>query len=164
MSDIAAVVVNSSKIDLKLKAMPQAAHDALVVTVTLDAGEVQGAAQSNASGGLLQSRSGKFVKSIKASVRQSKKRVFARVYSRDPRAALFEWGGTTGPHDILPKDAHALLLRTQSGNVFAAAVRHPGGHYGPRHIIHSAFDELKSAIEANLEAAVGGAIESVASQ
>lgn len=152
------VEVDSSRLNLRLGKLQPAVHDALLVAVTLDAGELQGLAQSKASGELLQVRTGKFVKSIKASVRQSANRVSGSVYSNDPRALIFEWGGTTGPHEIAAKNAQALLIQMRGGTVFARRVQHPGGKYEPRQIIHTAFDEMKGGIESDLKDAVLGAI------
>lgn len=152
------IKVDSSKLDLRLGKLQPAVHDALVVAVTLDAGELQGRAQSKASGDLLQVRSGKFVKSIKAGIRQSADRVTGRVYSRDPRAHLFEYGGKTKPHVIEPTAARALLLQVRGGTRFAARVQHPGGKYDARQIIHSAFGEMKAGIAEDLVNAARGAI------
>jgi hypothetical protein len=147
------ITMNTSKLDLRLEQMPQEVHDALVLAVTLDAGELQGAAQARAEE-LLQVRSGKFVRSIKAGVRQREGHVTGRVSSKDPRAGLFEWGGHTPPHEIAAKNAQALLLQMQSGTRFAAHVDHPGGEYKALQILQGAFDEMKSDIAADLEAAV----------
>jgi hypothetical protein len=155
---MADIEVDASKLNLRLDKLAPAVHDALLVAVTLDAGELQGRAVSKASGDLLQVRSGKFVKSIKVSVRQSATRVTGRVYSRDPRAGLFEYGGTTRPHEIVAKNAHALLLQMRGGTRFAAKVQHPGGKYAARDIIHSAFDEMKGDIAGDLTDAVRSAL------
>lgn len=151
------VQVDASRATLRLEEMSPEVRDALIVAVTLAAGELEGSARSKASGDLLQVRTGKFVKSIKAGVRTSGNRITGRVYSKDPRAGLFEYGGTTPPHEIAPKNAQALLMQVRGGSVFAARVQHPGGKYQARHIIHSAFDEMKTDIVANMEQAVEGA-------
>lgn len=148
------VQVDASRANLRLEEMPEEVRDALIVAVTLAAGELEGAAQSKASGDLLQVRTGKFVRSIKAGVRTGKNSVTGRVYSNDVRAHLFEFGGTTPPHEIAPKNAKALLLQMRGGTVFATSVHHPGSRYEARNIIHSAFDEMKSAIVEDLERAV----------
>jgi len=148
------VQVDASRANLRLEEMPEEVRDALIVAVTLAAGELEGAAQSKASGDLLQVRTGRFVRSIKAGIRTGKTSVTGRVYSNDPRARLFEFGGTTPPHDIAPKNTKALLLKMRGGTVFAASVHHPGGKYEARNIIYSAFDEMKPEIVENLERAV----------
>ncbi len=148
------VQVDASRANLRLEEMSPEVRDALIVAVTLAAGELEGSARSKASGDLLQVRTGKFVKSIKAGVSTGKNSITGRVYSKDVRAHLFEFGGTTPPHDIEPKNAKALLLQMRGGNVFAASVHHPGGVYEARNIIHSAFDEMRAEIVENLEKAV----------
>ena len=84
------VQVDASRAALRLEEMSPEVRDALIVAVTLAAGELEGSARSKASGDLLQVRTGKFVKSIKAGVRTSGNRITGRVYSKDPRAGLFE--------------------------------------------------------------------------
>ena len=155
------ITVDSSKLDLRLKEMPQQVHDALVVAVTLDAGELQGEAQSLAEQ-VLRVRSGKFVGSIKSSVRENENHITGRVYSNAPQANLFEYGGTTPPHDIEPNTARALaFLASNGGLMFAASVHHPGGKYRALEILHTAFDTLKSDIAADLTAAVDTATAGV---
>jgi hypothetical protein len=151
------VDVNDSKLNIRLDALAPAVHDALVVAVTLDSGELLGRVQEYASQ-MFQVRTGRFVNSFKVGLRQSKNHVTGRVYSRDPRASLFEWGGTTPPHDIAPKTAQALLLQVRGGQKFAAVVHHPGGKYRRTEILHTAFDDMKSQIRGDLDAAVKGAI------
>lgn len=158
MSNAVYVDIETSKIEAKLDAIPPAVHDALVIAVTLDAGEVQGAAQSLASGDLLQVRTGKFVKSIKSGVKQNKNSVTGRVYSRDVRAGLFEWGGHTPPHLIEPSSKLALLFDMRGGKVFARRVNFPGGTYTARQIIHTALDEFRDTIADDLRTAALGAL------
>ena len=128
-------------------------RDALILAVTLAAGELEGSADRS----LRRSAAG-----AHRQVRQQhqgrrptgKNSITGRVYSKDVRAHLFEFGGTTPPHDIEPKNARALLLQMRGGNVFAASVHHPGGVYEARNIIHSAFDEMRAEIVESLEKAV----------
>ena len=152
------VQVDHSKLDLRLGKLEPAVHDALLVAVTLDAGELQGRVESLVSGELVQIRTGKFVKSIKVSVRQSANRVTGRVYSKDPVAHILEGGARIPPHRIDPSAAHALLLQVRSGQVFAAHVQSPGAKIGPRWIFRQAFDEMKPTIESDLRQAAINAI------
>jgi hypothetical protein len=148
------IELNSSKLNLRLDEMPGRVHDALLLETTLEAGELQGDARSNAES-LLAQHSGKFVDHIKAGVRQTPHSVTGRVYSNDPTAALFEWGGHTSPHEIDPNTAHALrFLNRQGATAFAASVHHPGGRYDALQIIHSAFRETETEIKQRLVDAV----------
>lgn len=154
---MADIVVDDSTLNLKLGKLEPEVHDALVVACTIDAGELLGRMQSLASGDLVQVRSGKFVKSFKASVRQRQNRVQATVGSKSPIAHILEGGASIPAHDILPKDKQALLMRMRTGNIFAARVKSPGGKIDARMVVHTAFDQMKSDIEADLIQAGKGA-------
>lgn len=154
------VRVNASRINLKLDEMPEAVRAELLDVIVTEGGALADLARSRAQE-LLQVRTGKFVRRIRFGVRQRKNRITGRVYSSDPRAHLFEWGGHTKPHEIAPDGARALLLQVRGGSKFAARVHHPGGQYAARNIIHGAFDERKTGIQASMEAAVNSAVERV---
>lgn len=152
------IVVDSSKLDYRLGKLEPAVHDALLLAVTVDAGDLLGRMQSEASGDLVQVRTGKFRKSFKASVRQRENKVQATVGSRSPIAHILEGGANIPPHDILPKNAHALLMQVRGGKIFAAKVKSPGGKIDARMIVQTAWDQMKSNIEADLiQAGRGGA-------
>lgn len=155
------VKVKSDRIMLRLETLPNNVRNRLK-TVAKDLElELLGRAKSRASGEALQVKSGKFVKSIKGSVRSSTRRVSGKVYSKDPRAALFEYGGSTPARDILPSATKAMAFMMTSGQVFAAIVHRPVVHYDARRIIGGAFDEMKGDIQAELAGAVrDGAAES----
>lgn len=156
--DAGEIVVDASKLNLRLDKLEPEVHDALVVVVTLDAGELLGRMQSLASGDLVQVRTGKYLKSFKASVRQRKNRVQATVGTKSPLAHILEAGATIPPHEILPKNTRALLMMARSGQVFASRVKSPGGKIDARRVVGTAFDEMKAAIEADLtDAARNGA-------
>lgn len=159
-TDIVAVKVNSSKIDLRLAEFPDDVRRELLYEIELVGGELVDEARARAEQ-LLQVRTGKFVSRIRFGVKRNRNRIFGRVFSSDPRANLFEWGGTTGAHEIEPKNAKALLLQIRSGNAFAARVHHPGGKYKRLEIIHGAFDQMKGRIETALEGAVTGATQRI---
>ena len=143
------VKVDASRINLKLDRMPAAVRDALTAVVFIDAGEVARAAQSRAP-----FKTGKFARSIKPHITVRENSVTGRVSTHDVRANLFEWGGKTGAHDILPNKAKALML---PGGKFAAIVHHPGGKYAALNIIHGAFEAMEGKIESDMENAVKNA-------
>ena len=62
---MAEIVVDSSKLDLRMGKLEPAVHDELLLTVTIDAGDLLGRMQSLAGGDLVQVRTGKFRKSFK---------------------------------------------------------------------------------------------------
>ena len=145
------VKVNASRATLKLERMPEDVRDALTAAVFIDAGLLAAAAQARAP-----VVTGKFARSIKPRISVREKSITGTVRTRDPRANLFEWGGKTAAHDILPDKAKALLL---PGGKFAAVVHHPGGKYAALNIVHGAFAQMQSQIVDDLEKAVATAAE-----
>ena len=147
------IKVDASRINLKLEEMPEDVRRELLFAIIVDGGKVVDLARSRAEE-LLQTKTGKFVSRIRFGLRRSKNSLFGRVFSTDPRANIFEWGGKTGAHDILPDKAKALML---PGGKFAAIVHHPGGKYKRLEIIHGAFASMKGQIETDLGDAVKNA-------
>lgn len=123
------------------------------------AATLRAAARAKASGDVLKVRTGAYVKSIRTSVRTSKKGVKGRLYSKSPLANILEGGATIPAHVIEPKNANALAFIAGYGmygvsQVFAARVMDPGGKISPRSVIFSTFREEKSDIEQGLRDAV----------
>lgn len=153
MAEVVTVKVNASHVDLKLAALPNEVRAAVTETALTLVGELADLARERAET-LLAVRTGRFVASIKEGLRQGENSVTARVFSYAKTANLFEWGGKTGAHEILPDKVKALAL---PGGKFAARVQHPGGNYERRSIIHGAFAQLKPEIVSELEAAANEA-------
>jgi hypothetical protein len=142
-----AVRVDASRIDVRLGELAPAVKRAVVDVTRLFVDEVRSLAQTFAAGEVLHVITGRFVASIKGSVRVGEDKVTGKVHSRDERAGIFEWGGTTRPHEILPVNARALaFMGPSSGQVFATVVHHPGSHIAKHSTIHAAFDGLKDQI------------------
>lgn len=152
------IVVKSGTITARLDAILPAVRQAVLSAVNLDADRVLDRAKTLAGGDVLQVKSGKYLASIKSSVRSTQRSVYGKVYSRDPRAGLFEWGGTTPAREILPNKAKALAFMGSAGQVFAGAVHRPVVRYQPHSVIHEAFEEMKSDVTKDIEAAGRGAI------
>lgn len=150
---MADILVDDSKLNLRLGKLEPEVRDALVVVVRRDADELRAAMRSLASGDLVQVRTGKFVKSFRRRVRKSKNRVKATVGTKSPLAHILEGGASIPPHLIAPKNAHALLLRARTGLVFSAKVQSPGGKIAARRIVETAFENMKDQIESDLIAA-----------
>jgi hypothetical protein len=129
----------------RLGKMPDSVRAALKVETNALATELRDKARANA-GSFFQVRTGKFLKSIKKSVRTSQKSVIGKVYSKDKVAHLLERG--VKPHDIRPKNAKALAFL----GVYAEMIHHPGfrGHT----IINAAYQDMKSEINEGLAKAV----------
>lgn len=157
MSDEVSVQIDASRVNLKLEQIPDDARAAIVDAIIDFGGRLVDLSRARAET-LLQVKSGKFVSRIRFALRHRKNSIAGRVYSSDPRANLFEWGGKTGAHEILPNKAQALMFVFNGKASFFAGVHHPGGTYAARKIIHGAFDPMKSQISAALEGAVGEAV------
>jgi hypothetical protein len=77
----------------------------------------------------------------------------ATVGSYAPHAHLIESGATLPAHQIMPNAKQALHFLMGAGDVFARAVRFPGGTIKAQHPVHSAFGEMKDEIAARLREA-----------
>jgi hypothetical protein len=147
--------VDASRINLKLDELPDVARAALADKIYLLGGELADLARARAES-LLTVRGGGFLRSIKFRYRDRKESLTGTIGAYAKTASLFEWGGKTGAHQILPDKAKALML---PGGKFVARVQHPGGHYKRLEIIHGAFTPMKPEVIAQLEAAVNEAAE-----
>src|SRR5689334_21646610 len=114
------VVIDHSKLDVRLGKLEPEMRDALVVVVRRDADELRAEMRSLASGDMVQVRTGKFVKSFRRRVLKSKNRVNATVGTKSSLAHILEGGASIPPHLIVPKNAPALLVRARAGEIFAA--------------------------------------------
>lgn len=122
-------------------------------------------ARQMASGDVLQERTGSYVASIKSDLVSNKEGVFGHVRSDDPRAGLFEYGGTTPARDILPNAREAMkfagggALQTilslgLAGDVFAKVVHRPAVEYPQHSVIDAAFDEARNPVGTQIGNAV----------
>src|SRR5579864_978798 len=131
------------ELKLKLHTMVPEVRKALEQVIGAKAQEMRDRAIALASGQVIQERTGKFVASIKSELRSTETSVMGDVYSDDPRAPLFEYGGEQQPRDILPNIAQALrFLGGSAGTVFAAMVHRPVVTYPARSEEHTS--ELQS--------------------
>jgi phage gpG-like protein len=69
-------------------------------------------------------------------------------------AAIQEYGGVTGPHEILPSRAKALAFLDGGRRVFAKVVHHPGSRLPERSYLRASLAEMASRIDAEMKAAV----------
>lgn len=151
------------KVTLQLHGIPDETRAALEIAIRKDADLVLSRARALASGDVINVVSGKYLDSLEARVRSGPDGVFGYVWSDDSDlAAVFEYGATQAPREILPNVAQALrfaggLLGRISlgtvGMVYAAAVHRPAVTYKPKPIIHEALDELETTIEHDVRSA-----------
>jgi phage gpG-like protein len=107
------------------------------------------------AGEALQSRSGALAASIAAEVSGDGEDVAATVgsFGDVKYAAIQEYGGKTGAHEILPSKASVLAFVAQGAIHFARRVEHPGSVIPERSYLRSSLDEMRAEIVAALAAA-----------
>src|ERR1700676_2889156 len=95
-------ITGLGEFQLKIHEFPSEIRKALEIAIRKDADRMRDRSRSLASGDVLQTVTGRYVNSIKSQVSSSDTGVFGSVSSDDPRAKLFEFGGSTPSRDILP--------------------------------------------------------------
>lgn len=123
-------------------------------------------ARQLASGDVLHEKTGSYVNSIKSELISDKEGVFGEVYSNDPRAGLFEYGGSTPARDILPNVKQVMAFAGGGsiqgiltslglvGTVFAKVVHRPVVEYPKHSVIDAAFDEARNPVGTKIGEAV----------
>ncbi len=106
------------------------------------------------SGEVLNARSGALIASIGAEVSSDGDEVSASVgsYGDVKYAAIQEYGGKTGAHEILPAKAQVLAFLVAGAMRFARRVEHPGSVIPERSYLRSSLDEMSDEILAALAA------------
>jgi phage gpG-like protein len=106
------------------------------------------------AGEVLASRSGALAASIMAEVSGDGEDVTATVGSfRDVKyAAIQEYGGKTGAHEILPGKASVLAFVADGAMHFARRIEHPGSLIPERSYLRSSLEEMSAEIVAALAA------------
>lgn len=106
------------------------------------------------SGGVLNARSGALIASIGAEISSDGEGVSAAVgsFGDVKYAAIQEYGGKTGAHEILPDKAKALAFVDGGATRFARRVEHPGSVIPERSYLRSSLAEMSDEILAALAA------------
>jgi len=107
------------------------------------------------AGEVLNSRSGALAASIAAEISGEGEDVAATVgsFGDVKYAAIQEYGGKTGAHEILPSKASVLAFVADGAIHFARRVEHPGSLIPGRSYLRSSLDEMRAEIVAALAAA-----------
>jgi hypothetical protein len=120
-------------------------------------------ARANASGGVLQSRSGALAASIKARVDYfAKETVTGTVTADTPYARIQDQGGTTKPHIIAPRNAGKYLeMVGREGELFyRGIVHHPGSKMNASLFLTGAMEDSRDGF---IETITGRVSEAMAS-
>jgi len=150
MSDQFSIVVDDTKARLKFDVLPDEVKSALFVKARDLQHTLLSVVRARASGGLVNVKTGEYLRSIRGTTRQGKASVTSTIRSKSPLASIIEHGANIGAHDILPNAAKALHFSGGAGDVFAAVVHHPAVILPPKPVIEGAFDEMKDQIVADL--------------
>jgi phage gpG-like protein len=140
----------------RLDAMPDQVHDALLEKIGALSQVLQDSVSDNLSGAVLRIKTGRLLASIASNVDDAGEVVTAAVgsYGDVAYAAIQEFGGKTGAHDILPDKAKALAFLMQGKRVFARIVHHPGSVIPERSYLRSALADMQDDIVDELTQAV----------
>ena len=113
------------------------------------------------AGGVLNARTGALAASIAADVSADADGVRASVGSTGDvkYAAIQEYGGKTGAHEILPAKAEALAFMAGGVLRFARKVEHPGSLIPERSYLRSSLDEMSGEIATALAEAARDVLE-----
>jgi phage gpG-like protein len=106
------------------------------------------------AGGVLATRSGALAASIAAEVSGDGEDITATVgsFGDVKYAAIQEYGGKTGAHEILPGKASVLAFVAGGAMHFARKVEHPGSVIPERSYLRSSLEERSAEIVAALAA------------
>ncbi len=139
----------------RLDAFPDAVQGALAAKAQDLASALADKVKSEKlSGQVLAARSGALLASIGAEVSSDGDEISASVgsYGDVKYAAIQEYGGKTGAHEILPVKAKVLAFLAGGAMRFARKVEHPGSVIPERSYLRSSLDEMSAEILAALAA------------
>lgn len=148
------VCFDAEKTDRRLQRLPDAARTELVGTARVLDSELIEYARMLASGGLVDVITGRYLRSIKGSVRATSTVVTGKVYSRAPEAHLIEYGAVRKAMDILPNVAQAMSFIVGGKRIFAKRVHHSGSIMRGRHVLHVALEDMREEILTGMRAAL----------
>jgi len=141
----------------QLSAYPAALADALAARAAeLAEALAERVRNDKLAGGVLNARTGALSASIAADVAvdgEGGLRATVGSFGEVKYAAIQEYGGKTGAHEILPAKAKALAFVAGSKLVFARKVEHPGSAIPARSYLGSALGEMRDELVTALAAA-----------
>lgn len=146
----------------RITGLPASVQAALSVKAAELAARLQAhVVQDKLSGQVLNAVGGALAGSIADEVTADGQAVQARVYSTGDvkYAAIQEYGGRSGPHDIVPSKGEALAFLAGGQRVFAKIVHHPGSQIPERSYLRSALADMASEIGASLKQVVVEALQ-----
>jgi phage gpG-like protein len=158
---LSATLAGAEALGARLDGLPDAIVAAVAAKSAALADQLLTLVHTKLAGGALQPRSGALAASIGVDgPRIEGDRVVTTLFAGGDLkyAAIQEYGGVTSPHDILPSRAKALAFLAGGEQVFAKIVHHPGSHIPARSYLRSSLAEMAAEIDAQMKAAVIGAV------
>ena len=152
------ITVDDRAVRAKFDKMPKEVHDRLKLTVGVLAEKLRSYIVSNKLlGQVLQRRSGRLGRSIKARTEDTAEGVTGFVFSSGdvPYARIQEYGGKTAAHVIEAKNGKALAFMMGGRQVFFRKVNHPGSNIPERSYMRSSLADMRDEIIAAMKKAVG---------
>ena len=152
------VGVDTQRVILKFERLPVAMRTQLRGETISLTKQLAAKVRDNLSGRVLNKRSGALFNSIRNEMVENPLTLYGRVYV-DPGspaaayAAAHEYGVTTRPHVILPRNARVLSFIWGGKRVFFAKVNHPGSKIPERSYMRSALEDMRATIIERLTAA-----------
>ena len=140
----------------RLAAMPDKVHRSLLRKVTALALALEAKIKEKLSGNVLNVVTGALRRSIASAVEDTPTKVVGRDFSSGDvkYAAIHEFGGKTGAHDIIATKAQALAFMMGGKQVFAKSVHHPGSNIPERSYMRSSLGDMRAEIVDGLKQAV----------
>jgi phage gpG-like protein len=153
---LSVTLTGADKLGAKLDGLPPVVLAAIAAKSAALADQLLNLVRQKLGGEVLKSRTGALAASIGVSgpdiVGDT---VVTTVFSAGEvkYAAIQEYGGVTGPHEILPSRAKALAFLAGGEQVFARVVHHPGSHIPERSYLRTSLAEMADQIETEMKAA-----------
>lgn len=168
MSSISIELRGLTSLVAKLGRLPLASRDRLRVFMARFTLQLRDQVKANIAD-RFQSK-GPLYQGVQSEIEESTDEVSGRVFINDvPYAAIQEYGGTTPPHVIVPKNAQALAFLTRGGGfssggggstlVFAKRVNHPGSRIPERSYARLALVQTRGAFETGIRAVTAEAVQ-----
>jgi phage gpG-like protein len=141
---ITAIIIGKEGVVTTFRQLPLKASDALYRTLTRLAIQLtRHIKEDKLSGQVLRNRTGTLRRSINYRVVGTSTLITAFVGTNLDYARIHEYGGTTKPHVIEPKNAQALHFLMNGKDCFFKRVNHPGSRMPERSFLRSALTDLR---------------------
>jgi phage gpG-like protein len=155
------ITVEDTAVIARFDHMDDNVHDELLKACRELSRDVANLVRRKLSGEVLNVVTGNLRRSIFEDVQDLGQAVFGRVYGAAdvPYGGIHEFGGMTGPHEIIARNAKTLRFIMGGVEVFRQRVSHPGAKMPERSFMRSSFVDMQTEIEDRLRQAVETAVQ-----